>query len=213
MKYFKLFLLSASIIITQQSFSQIGYQVSLLNSATGEPRKAETVNVTVSLTNNEGEVIHTETQSATTNDFGVLALTIGNKNTFTNVDWLKLPFYIAVSANSKLIGKCQILSVPIAEYAKTSGVLTREILCSKTWIYNKRNDEGIYSLSYSFGINGTGTFMGNYEYEDAETGSFTYEIEGNNVAIIPTSADLGSDILFYFPKINALLNNEGMKFE
>ena len=44
--------------------AQIGYQVSLLNSATGEPRANETVSVTVEITNSESSVICTETKSA-----------------------------------------------------------------------------------------------------------------------------------------------------
>lgn len=98
--------------------AQIGYQVALLNTATGKPRAGETVNATVTLTNKESTVIYTGTQKATTNDFGILSLTIGDANTFKNVDWSKLPLYISVSVDGVLIGKSQVLSVPIAETAK-----------------------------------------------------------------------------------------------
>ena len=52
--------------------AQIGYQVSLLNSATGEARANEKVTVNISLSNSEGGVFYNETKQATTNDFGVL---------------------------------------------------------------------------------------------------------------------------------------------
>ena len=68
-------------------YAQIGYQVSLLNSATGEPRANETVSISVAITNSEDKEIFSSTQSATTNDFGVLSLQIGNSTTFDNVDW------------------------------------------------------------------------------------------------------------------------------
>lgn len=72
--------------------AQIGYQIALLNTATGEARANETVNVSVSLSNNEGQVFYSETKSATTNDFGVLSLSIGNADTFKDVDpWRATP--------------------------------------------------------------------------------------------------------------------------
>ena len=49
--------------------AQIGYQVSLLNTATGEPRANVTVSAEVTITDSEGNTIHTGTQQATTNDF------------------------------------------------------------------------------------------------------------------------------------------------
>ena len=105
-------------IVSQQTNAQIGYQVSLLNSATGEPRAGETVNVSITLTNSANATIYSQTQSATTNDFGILSLAIGNANTFNNVDWSKLPFFISAYVDGKLIGRSQILTVPVAEYAK-----------------------------------------------------------------------------------------------
>ena len=108
-------------MISLISSAQIGYQVSLLNSATGEPRVAERVSVDVTLTNSKGEVICKESKSETTNDFGILSLVIGNQNTFEDVDWTKLPFFVSVSVDGKLVGKTQILTVPVAEYAKKNG--------------------------------------------------------------------------------------------
>ena len=84
--------------------AQIGYQVSLLNTATGEPRTNVTVNAAVTITDSKGGVIYSGSQSATSNDFGVLSLTVGNANTFKNVDFSKLPFFIQVSVDGKMIG-------------------------------------------------------------------------------------------------------------
>ena len=96
------------IIASQQSFAQIGYQVSLLNSATGEPRASETVEVKINLTNCEGTIIHDESQKETTNNLGILSLVIGNSSTFDEVDWNKLPFFISVTVDGKLVGKSQM---------------------------------------------------------------------------------------------------------
>lgn len=114
----KLTLLTACIFCSMMSYAQIGYQVSLLNSATGEPRANETVSVSVSITNSEDAQIFSSTQSATTNDFGVLSLQIGNSTTFDNVDWSKLPLFISATVDGVMVGKSQILNVPVAEAAK-----------------------------------------------------------------------------------------------
>ena len=120
------------------SHAQIGYQVSLLNTATGEPRANVTVNATVTITNAENGLIYTGTQKATSNDFGVLSLTVGNADTFKNVDFAKLPFFIAVSIDGTLIGKSQILSVPVAEVSKAlAPAVSLDELCGKEWWFGE----------------------------------------------------------------------------
>ena len=66
----------AAISTTAQA--QIGYQVSLLNTATGEPRANVTVNAQVTITDSQDNTIYTGSQQATTNDFGVLSLAVGD---------------------------------------------------------------------------------------------------------------------------------------
>ena len=44
----------------QNVSAQIGYQVALLNTATGKPRAGETVNVAIELTNKKGETFYFE---------------------------------------------------------------------------------------------------------------------------------------------------------
>lgn len=115
----KKFLLSfIALLCAIVSNAQIGYQVSLLNTATGEPRSCETVSCLIELTDSEGTVICSETKTATSNDFGVISLSVGNANTFDNMDWSKLPLYISVTIDGKLVGKSQVLTVPVAECAK-----------------------------------------------------------------------------------------------
>ena len=161
-------LLYILLAVPQITKAQIGYQVSLLNTATGEPQANKTVNVNIAITNAENEVVHTETQTATTNDFGILSLSVGNEDTFKNADWNKLPFYISVSANGTLIGKSQILTVPVAEYAKTAGpVLTKEMLV------------GTWSNSYAY-TNGEYTYEAHNSitFNENETGNYLMSIEG-----------------------------------
>ena len=151
--------------------AQIGYQVSLLNTATGEARANETVTVTVSLSNSAGEIFYSETKQSTTNDFGVLSLTIGNADTFKNVDLTKMPFYIEVTANGVMIGKSQMLSVPVAEVAKQMAPINKSLYIGK-WRY-KSNDE------VDFNEDGTATIT-----NDTSTTQYFYKVDGANIYLI-----------------------------
>lgn len=152
--------------------AQIGYQVALLNTATGKPRAGETVNATVTLTNKESTVIYTGTQKATTNDFGILSLTIGDADTLKNVDWSKLPLYISVSVDGVLIGKSQVLSVPVAETAKSLAPAFDLNDLLGTW---ERNDE-----DYKFIFYNDGTFVRSF---GETTLHETYHIVGDLVIL------------------------------
>ena len=52
-----LLVLTMSCIGFAEGYSQIGYQVALINNATGEPRAMETVRVDLEITNSAGNVI------------------------------------------------------------------------------------------------------------------------------------------------------------
>jgi len=160
--------------------AQIGYQVSLLNTATGEPRANVTVNATATITDSKGGVLYTGTQKVTSNDFGVLSLTVGNAETFRGIDFAKMPFFIEVSVDGKSIGKSQILNVPVAEAAKTLvPAITKEELCSKEWVtdpYEKPYDK------FSFNENGTCNW-----YKHGSIRVCKYEIEGNNIYVYYTT--------------------------
>ena len=167
----------AAIASALSANAQIGYQVSLLDNATGEPRADETVTVEIAITDSNGKAICSERKSATTNDFGVLSLTVGNNSTFNDADWSALPFFISATVDGTLIGRSQILNVPVAEYAKQTGVLTKEILKSKTWYQNGYKD------SYYTFSDDTVTF-----HQISEDGhnswKYKYQIDGNNVFMI-----------------------------
>ena len=167
--------------------AQIGYQISLLNTATGEPRANETVTVSVSLSNSSNEVFYSETKSATTNDFGVLSLSIGNADTFKDVDLTKMPFYIEVTANGVMIGKSQILNVPVAEVAKQLVPIDKKLIVG-TWIWEKTSHKPDYeSVSYSFNDNGTVSFNGSERYSTntyTTAGNLSYKIFGNMILLI-----------------------------
>ncbi len=199
-----LYLLVALIIPVAMN-AQIGYQVALMDQSTGKPRANETVSVTVTISDNAGNVICSETSSATTNNFGMLALQVGDANTFNAVDWSNLPLWVTATVGGVTIGKTQILSVPVAEHAKHYGVLTPKILASKTW-----HDD--YKTSISFSENGTFTYVTYTGSADHKPRRFSgkYYISANAVYIYSNGAaielDLSDGFFMYFPEMNALVD-------
>ena len=168
-----LFGLIIGMLFPSMSSAQIGYQVSLLNSATGEPRANVSVEAEVTITNSEAEEIYKGTQRATSNDFGVIQLTVGNQSTFKDVDWSKLPFFIEVSVDGTVIGKSQILAVPVAEVAKkVVPVLTPKDL-EGTWVYTHEWGDR-YTISFRSDYTGTLNAKDGAE-------NFSYEIDGYNI--------------------------------
>ena len=176
--------------------AQIGYQVSLLNTATGEPRANENVEIIIEITDSEGTSICKETKNATTNDFGVLSLQVGNATTFENVDWSKLPFYVSATVDDILVGKSQILNVPVAEAAKTlvgnvsksdivgewNGAMEmdgEEEFCGQIYI----NADNTYSYEYNKIVNDD--FVGPTTYSAINQGY--YKIMGDFICFISTN--------------------------
>ncbi|MDO5333538.1 MAG: hypothetical protein Q4F93_05935 [bacterium] len=147
------------ILVAFSSFvlkAQIGYQVTILDTATGEPRANETISATITISGGGGAIC-SEVKTATTDEFGVLSLEVGNSSTFANVDWTKLPLYISATVDGVLIGRTQVLSVPVAEYAKQTGALTKNILCGRTWSGNASDG---FPISISFSSSGSFSYTG-----------------------------------------------------
>ena len=147
--------------------AQIGYQVAVVDQTTGEPKVNTSVSVTVTITDNAGAEITKTTQSATTNDFGVVSLQIGSESTFADTDWSKLPLWISATVDDVSLGKTQILTVPVAAHAMHTGQLTAKKLAGR-W----HHDSCIITFSSSGTYTESWTDMG-------ETLRGRYEIDGN----------------------------------
>lgn len=159
--------------------------------------------LTVVITDSEGKTVCEETKNETSNDFGVISMSVGDSESFANADWSKLPFFIEASVDGRLLGKSQLFSVPVAEYAKKTGTLTKELLCSKEWTFSlndrryvlkfKDNDK-IVEIYYSG------------DYKEENTG--TYLIDGNFVSIVFDNGHSGE--LYHFNESHGCLINEGV---
>ena len=181
MKIKKLFiLLFLGIMFPYVSYAQIGYQVSLLNKTTGKPRANVTVDAEVTITNSDDEEIYKGTQRATSNDLGVVQLKVGNQGTFKDVNWNKLPFFIEVSVDGTVIGKSQILTVPIAEAAKylAPGIDIDDLV--GTWSWKNPN----YEEDSQFVFSKDGMGISTYNYGGSVSSKdFSYDIEGKNIYV------------------------------
>lgn len=166
-----IFVLLMAMAIT--AHCQVGYQVSLLDTKTGEPRTNEKVSVTITISDSKGNTICDEKKTVTSDAFGVLSMTVGNNNTFANVNWQNLPLKISATVDGILIGSSDILTVPVAEYAKRTGVLTPEILNGMTvTMYD--------DCTLTFSANGIAL------YDDSDPNyscRCRFEIDGNNVYV------------------------------
>ncbi len=75
----------------------------------------------------QGVIVFTETNTVTTNQFGLITLFIGSNNNLATVNWANGPKYLQVEvdpdggSNYTDMGTSQLLSVPYALYAKSSG--------------------------------------------------------------------------------------------
>jgi len=124
-----------------------------------------------------GTVIYEEEHTKTTNNQGLVNLMIGNgsvlSGTFSNIDWSSGPFFIEVGLDESggsdysTMGTSQLLSVPYAKYAESSGNSFSgdyENLTNKPWkskgdtLYheNKKLAIGTDSLTHPVTIDGSG---------------------------------------------------------
>ncbi len=182
-----LFFLFAFVMIAQ---AQVGYQVSLLNTATGEPRANVTVNAQVTITDSQDKTIYNGTQKATSNDFGVLSLTVGDADTFAEAGTSKWPLFISVTVDGTLIGKSQILSVPVAEVANSvKSSFTKEDLIG-TWVkyYTEGELSGLPEEKYIFKESGNveKIIIAHYSNSPTQTATYKgeYEIDRNNIYVV-----------------------------
>jgi len=191
----KSFIIIALLAMVFSLKAQIGYQVSLLNTATGEPRANENVEVIIEITDSEGTSICKETKNATTNDFGVLSLQVGNATTFENADWSKLPFYVSATVDDILVGKSQILNVPVAEAAKTLvGNVSKSDIVGE-WNINNLGIDPRESLTCTFKEDNTINMVYFCMGETGIRSCFKYEgfysIVGNIIYLISEEDGLG----------------------
>ena len=122
--FFLLIGLLFSLLTIAQSPQGINYQAVVRNES-GQVISNDDVTIEISILQGtiNGTAIFTETHYKSTNLQGLVNVIIGsiNNEDFQLIDWANSPYFISVKVNGNHIGTNQILSVPYALYANTSG--------------------------------------------------------------------------------------------
>jgi hypothetical protein len=125
-----LFLL-ATVSILAQAPEKMSYQA-VLRDASNTLLSNQEVGMQISILQStiSGIAVYTETQTATTNTNGLVSIAIGagtSSSDFSAIDWSTGPYFIKTATDPSggssytITGTSQIMSVPFAMYAKTSG--------------------------------------------------------------------------------------------
>jgi hypothetical protein len=132
--YILLLFLLATVSILAQTPEKMSYQV-VLRDASNTLLTNQQVGMQISIlqTTITGTAVYIETQIATTNINGLVSIAIGSgtsSNNFSAIDWSAGPYFIKTETDPSggssytITGTTQLMSVPFALYAKTSGSST-----------------------------------------------------------------------------------------
>ena len=132
----KLYTLLTAIILATSAFAQapekMSYQA-VVRDASDALVATQAVGIQISIlqTTATGTAVYTETQTPTTNANGLVSLEIGSgtvvSGTFNTIDWANDTYFIKTETDPTggttytITGTSQLMSVPYALYAKTSG--------------------------------------------------------------------------------------------
>ena len=132
----KIITICTAILITASVFAQapnkMSYQAVIRNNSNVLVTN-QTVGMQISILQSSanGTSVYTETQTSNTNANGLISIEIGGgtvvSGNFSTIDWANGPYFIktetdpAGGTNYTITGTTQLLSVPYAQFAKTSG--------------------------------------------------------------------------------------------
>lgn len=147
MKKLFLFTLAFAFVITSmaQAPGKMSYQAVVRNAA-NELVKSSDIGMRISILKDSpsGTAVYVETQTPKSNDNGLISIEIGSgtivSGVFANINWAKGTYFIktetdpAGGTNYTITGTSQLLSVPYALHAKTTGGIApdTELMLSNT---------------------------------------------------------------------------------
>jgi len=138
----KFYTFLAAILLTISTFAQapekMSYQAVIRNSGDAlVTNQAVGMRISILQGSASGAPVYVETQTPTTNINGLVSLEIGTgtpvTGTFAGIDWATGPYFIKTetdptgSTTYTITGTSQLMSVPYALYAKTSGGCTYSV--------------------------------------------------------------------------------------
>ena len=123
MKHFYFFLSFFLITgVMAQAPLSFTYQAVLRDDA-GQPISMENVEVEVAILQGsaDGQEVFSELHNTQTNEFGMITLQVGSVNSLEDIAWSDHLHFIQVSLDGVVMGTSQLLSVPYALHAHSSG--------------------------------------------------------------------------------------------
>lgn len=160
----KFYTFLAAILLTTSTFAQapekMSYQAVIRNSSDAlVANQVVGMRISILQTTATGTAVYVETQTPTTNINGLVSLEIGTgtpvTGTFAGIDWATGPYFIKTETDPvggttyTITGTSQLLSVPYALYAATSG--DNEIYTAGTGIDITGNVVSTVDCTYSLG--------------------------------------------------------------
>lgn len=156
-------------ILSAQTPQQLSYQ-SVIRNASGALVSNTSVGIRISILQGSatGTPVYQEIQTVTTNAYGLATLQIGSITPLIGINWAVGPYFLktetdpAGGANYTINGTTQLLSVPYAFYAETSGNSTP----------GPQGPQGIQGPAGASGLNGADG-VGIVSTVDNGNGTFT----------------------------------------
>lgn len=121
-----LIVITASVFLFAQTPNQFKYQA-ILRNTDGTIMADESVTIVISILKSDlSTSVFEETHSTTTTTLGLISLNIGSIEDLSTINWTLDEYFIEISLNGTVMGTSQLLSVPYALHAKTSGTAINE---------------------------------------------------------------------------------------
>lgn len=139
-----------------------------------------------------GTVVYSESHTLTTNDYGLANLNVGAgtviSGTFSSISWGSNNYFIKVEMDPSggnsftLMGTTQLLSVPYALYAETTGTSGGVTITSTV-----DNGDGTFTFNYSDGTDFTTSDLTGATGAAGTTGQNIYEVYGTGQLVVSSS--------------------------
>ncbi len=184
-----------------------GYKLqTTIRSNTGELLVSKLVAIRISIIQgtSSGNVVYKEVHRTTSNDFGVISLTVGEgipeTNLFKDIDWSNGPYFQKIEldpqngTNFLFMGTSQIVSVPISLYAQKSGTAVDDLdKDSLNEIQELSMNGDVIKISKSISSLNLEKYKDNTDSQRISLSGKTLSISGGNSIELAGAIDLDSD--------------------